>query len=265
MRKLLLGSVALVALAVGPAMAADMRPAPVYTKAPIMEPSYNWTGLYIGGHVGGGWGTSQSTTNTEFPASIAYPIGTSFSQNNETGGLGGVQGGFNYQFSNWVIGVEGDYSWANVTGNETTQSPVFAAVSETTTTKLSNLALATGRLGYAWSNWLFYVKGGGAWGNYSSSSNVLIGGALTATTSSSATRNGWTFGGGIEWGLWNALSAKVEYNHIDFGTATVTVVGLTGNIAGQSALRNTSATVDVVKVGLNYRFNWGGGMVAAKY
>ena len=55
MKKFLLGTVALVALgATVPALAADLGARPSYTKAPVYSaPIYNWTGFYIGGHVGG--------------------------------------------------------------------------------------------------------------------------------------------------------------------------------------------------------------------
>src|SRR3954470_9580831 len=95
MKKVLIGALALSALA-APAFAADM-PARTYTKAPVYTPPqaiYNWTGFYIGGHVGG-----------------------AFSQNNSLEGndgrfLGGVQGGFDYQFApNFVAGIEAQYSW----------------------------------------------------------------------------------------------------------------------------------------------------------
>ena len=91
MKKFLLGTVALVALgATVPALAADLGARPAYTKAPVYAaPIYNWTGFYIGGHVGG-----------------------AFAGDNSLGGndgrfLGGLQGGFDYQFApSWVLGVE---------------------------------------------------------------------------------------------------------------------------------------------------------------
>ena len=61
MKKLLLATVALTVLSIAaPALAADMAPA--YTKAPPMAPIavYNWTGFYIGGHIGGGWADQGS-------------------------------------------------------------------------------------------------------------------------------------------------------------------------------------------------------------
>ena len=55
MKKFLLGTVGLVALgiAAGPASAADLAARPVYTKAPMMAPAYDWSGFYIG--INGGW------------------------------------------------------------------------------------------------------------------------------------------------------------------------------------------------------------------
>src|SRR6202034_4546104 len=106
MKKFLLGTVALVALgATVPALAADLpaRSAP-YTKAPAyVAPIYNWTGFYIGGHIGGACAGNNSLSGSDGRF------------------LGGVQGGADYQFgNNWVIGVEAEYSWlANGNGGVT--------------------------------------------------------------------------------------------------------------------------------------------------
>src|ERR1700741_1529360 len=102
MKKLLLATVALVALgATVPALAADMAARP-YTKAPppIAAPIYNWTGFYIGGHIGAAFGNDNNFN------------GLVVSNNNDARFLGGVQGGFDYQFApNWVIGAEAQYSF----------------------------------------------------------------------------------------------------------------------------------------------------------
>src|SRR5258706_10304412 len=83
MKKFLLGTVALVALgATVPALAADLAARP-YTKAPpyVAQPIYNWTGFYIGGHLGGAFGGDNSLTG------------------NDGRFLGGLQGGAHYQFA----------------------------------------------------------------------------------------------------------------------------------------------------------------------
>src|SRR6201995_4189142 len=99
MKKFLLATVALVALgATAPALAADLGAAPrTYTKAPAyVQPIYNWTGFYIGGHIGGAFAGNNSL------------------EGNDGRFLGGVQGGFDYQFApNWVTGIEAEYSWMN--------------------------------------------------------------------------------------------------------------------------------------------------------
>src|SRR5262249_51067999 len=139
------------------AMAADL---PVKAPAMIAAPAFSWTGFYIGAHVGYGWGTIESTNvNGNAP----FPPGSSHSTD-VNGILGGVQAGYNYQFApNWVAGLEGEFSWSGIDGNSTEASVVPGF----TTTRLDSghdkvnwLATATGRLGYAAGNWLWYVKGG---------------------------------------------------------------------------------------------------------
>ena len=100
MKKILLGTVALVALGAAPALAADLAARP-YTKAPAYAPApvYNWTGFYIGGHIGGAFSGDNS-------------IGTGVTASDNGKFLGGVQAGYDWQFApNWVLGVEGQYSW----------------------------------------------------------------------------------------------------------------------------------------------------------
>ena len=91
MKKFLLGTVALVALgATVPALAADLGARAPYTKAPAYAaPIYNWTGFYIGGHVGGAFAGDNSLSG------------------NDGRFLGGIQGGADYQFApSWVLGIE---------------------------------------------------------------------------------------------------------------------------------------------------------------
>src|SRR6202023_1723769 len=148
MKKFLLGTVALVALgATVPALAADLAARPAYTKAPAyMAPIYNWTGFYIGGHIGGAFegsngfaGTTNSSSNGRF--------------------LGGLQGGADYQFApNWVLGIEGQYSWLG--GNYINASFPGGAIYNNNQRGLGSI---TGRVGYTWGPGLVYVKGGYAY------------------------------------------------------------------------------------------------------
>jgi len=93
-----------------PALAADlpMKAAPL-APAPAVAPT--WTGLYVGGHIGAGWGTIESDAN------IAGVLTLPVSSHNTNGMLGGLQAGYNYQMGWAVLGIEGAWSWANVKGS----------------------------------------------------------------------------------------------------------------------------------------------------
>ena len=102
------GALAVFTLA-APAIAADFPAAPAPAKVPIIAPApiYSWTGIYFGGHVGGAWAEETSTTFTTTALALA---GTQIN-GTPTGFLGGGQVGGNYQFGQWVIGIEADASW----------------------------------------------------------------------------------------------------------------------------------------------------------
>ena len=96
---------------------------------------------------------------------------------------------------------------------------------------------------------LIYAKGGAAWAEdkYSGVWTVL---GFTGAVSAKETRTGWTVGGGWEYALWKSLSAKIEYNYLDFGTDRVSFpAGAFGTYVG-----DIDETIHVIKVGLNYRF-----------
>jgi outer membrane immunogenic protein len=240
MKKFLLGTVALVALgATVPALAADL-PARTYTKAPayVPAPIYNWTGFYIGGHIGGAFSGS-----TNFG-------GLATGNSNNGVFLGGVQGGADYQFaSNWVIGAEAQYSWL-ASGNIGATFPGGFVY----TNNQRGLGSVTGRLGYTWGPALLYVKGGYAYSDNNES--VTLAGAPAAFGFDSSHSNGYTVGAGLEYMFAQNWSAKIEYQYYDFGKSSfVTPVAL----APFGSFRTDDQTV---KVGLNYRFNWGSPVVA---
>ena len=128
MKKILMATVALSALVAAPAMAADLA-RPVYKAAPPVEVGYDWSGLYFGGHVGYGWGNTDITDHSFFGNTFFIPT-QKFDTTN--GFLGGVQGGWNYQFGHFVLGSEVDFSWADVKGDQTSALlGGFASISRT--------------------------------------------------------------------------------------------------------------------------------------
>jgi outer membrane immunogenic protein len=234
MKKLLLGAAVLVAFA-APALAADMAARP-YTKGPAYtapQVVYNWTGFYVGGHLGGAFAGDNSLLG------------------NDARFLGGVQGGFDYQFAgNWVVGAEAQYSWLANNNNG-----VLFPGGTLVTSNNNQLGSVTGRLGYAWGPALLYAKGGYAWRD-NANLTVVNAGLPAAFTTGGNHKDGYTVGAGLEYMFTPNWSAKAEYQYYNFGNTTFN----TGpaDIAG-ARFRNDEHTV---KAGLNYRFGWGGPVVA---
>jgi len=197
------------------------------------------------------------------------------------GGMVGGQIGYNYQFGQGVVGLETDLSWSNIHGSSTQAglAPVvgFPGISigatAATDQRLSYFGTLRGRLGFLPLNpLLVYVTGGLAYGEVKSSTTVAevcnpdpvtCGGQtfVAATGSTSATRTGWTAGGGLEYAIATGWSVKGEYLYYNLGSSSYGLTPLTStNILGQlfTAVATTSTTTDfkgsIVRVGLNYKF-----------
>jgi outer membrane immunogenic protein len=231
MNKLLLGGAAFIAFA-APALAADIPPrtytnAPAYTAPQVV---YNWTGFYVGGHVGGAFADSNSLEGS----------GGRF--------FGGVQGGFDYQFAtNWVVGAEAQYSWLM----NNNQNGVLFPGGTLITSNNNQLGSATGRLGYTWGPALLYAKGGYAWRD-SNNIGVSQGGVPVAFTTNGTHKDGFTVGAGLEYMFAPNWSAKAEYQYYNFGNTSFT--------SGPAEIATSRFRDDehTVKLGVNYRFGWGG-------
>jgi outer membrane immunogenic protein len=167
---------------------------PVY-RAPIGA-IYDWTGFYVGGHVG------------------------FISTDGDSGFLGGGQAGFNYQVGQWVFGVEGQMSATSIKESAVFVMPGVIGRAEGSLDWVSTLA---GRAGFAFDQWLVYGKLGAAWAHGSASASVT-GPGVGTSISTSDTVSGWMLGLGTEYALRNNWSAKIEYNMMDFNPGTIHVV-----------------------------------------
>lgn len=140
----------------GAASAADLGAR--YTKAPAyVEPLFNWTGFYVGGHIGGAWTNEQFTNNGTGAAFGDLSPGDGFRQRN-SGIMGGAQIGYNWQANNYVFGIEGTISGLDNKG--TVVNTVFGAGDDVFSWRANVLATVVGRAGFAVQNNLFYFKGG---------------------------------------------------------------------------------------------------------
>jgi len=254
MKKFMLTAVGLTALGIAPALAADLpaRPAPAYTKAPaIVTPIYDWAGFYIG--INGGGGSSHN----------CWSIIDSAGCHNATVGLVGGQVGYRWQMTNWVFGLEAQGGWANLKGSNTSAFGTFGGQPFLNQTKIDGIGLFTGQVGYAWSNVLWYAKGGAALTHdtYNGIGQVAEPGfpVGSAFDQASETRWGGAVGTGIEFGFAPNWSIAIEYDHLFMGTKSLNFTTPAGVFDRNN---NVQQAVDMGTVRINYRF---GGPVVAKY
>jgi len=267
-KKILLGTTMIAGLTVaGAAQAAD-----VPLKAPRAAPSvFSWAGFYIGVNAGGAWSHDALSTTTVFSptgyfAASSVPAINAVGQQriHASGFTGGGQAGYNWQSGSIVLGVEADINYLGTRGS-TSGSALYPCCAPTGFTVAASmqsgwLFTARPRIGWASNNWLFYVTGGVAVGEVKGSFTFTDTFATALESASiSKTRSGWTLGGGVEVAVAGPWSFKVEYLHVDLGSASTTSTNLTAftpAIAFPTNVYTHSADLksDIVRAGLNYRF-----------
>ncbi len=220
------------------------------------EPStFDWTGFYLGGHIGYAWGNSNwAASKAGMPIAsgsigLAQPVDTF----KESGSFfEGVQAGYNYMLANrFVIGAEADATfpaYPNPTtslgiGGTSALSPSAGAAETYSENVLASGTVRT-RIGYAAGNWLIYATGGLAW----TSDQFTLTRVVNGTTETAfIARLGWAAGAGIEGPIAPHWTARVEYLYTDYGYSSVTFPAL-----GQRF--NSDLSLQELRVGLNYQF-----------
>jgi len=257
MKTLLKATVAAIALlSAGASLAADLRGRGVLPPAPELPTFYNWSGVYIGGHAGGGqqrncWISSRSTVGSGPSPGPASTSTGGEGCHRDTDVVSGGQVGVNWQSGPVVLGAEASGSWSNLKGSGASGGfPLF-----TNETRTDAIGLFTGRLGVAWNNALIYVKGGAAWTNNEYRSFPTTSPAALSTARD--TRWGWTAGGGFEYGFAPRWSVAVEYDFIDTGAESE--VFPSGTVCGTTPCTSRiDQHIHMATLRLNYRFaSWG--------
>jgi outer membrane immunogenic protein len=262
MKRLFLGSLALAAMIAGPAMAADM---PVKAKAPPPPVVWDWSGVYLGGHIGGAW--ARTNWDSDFNCAIGV-LCDSISQD-PSGWLGGAQYGARWQWGTWVFGIEGTYSAASIRANDpSTCTPgvntcigIPGGFDVHHDTRIQTLYTGTASLGYAWDRSLWYVKGGWAGGEIRRNSEDVLGVLIFGGETRNA--SGWTVGTGFEYGVLKTamgyVSLGVEYDYYRLKASGFNGVVTRTGVGGTSFITNASdVTADVHQVVLraNLAVDW---------
>lgn len=279
-----LGTFAFVlALGAAGAQAADVESA--------SEESFDWSGFYVGVHGGYGQGKSEysyeghteywddNLTDPTAPGDPGYGTGDTLqlypelsnvlsggNKQDLSGAFGGAQIGYNLQYSSFVIGAVADISAADFDG-DTANIAIGDGGDFSVSSKVDWFGTIRGRAGLAWDEVLFYGTGGLAYGRVKTSYDYSVDGD-DYSGSTSATKWGWTVGGGIEFALTRNITLGTEYLYVDLGKSDVIddsrqvdyvdhVNGggvWTGYTAGYLDSLSAKTQFHTVKASLNYKF-----------
>ena len=226
-----------------PAYAPAPAPALVY-KPPPARYAYDWTGFYLGSDGGYGWAMPKGTLADAAGVPLTpYSYGVN-------GPLAGLLVGGNYQFDKFVVGVEGDWQWSNLTGNSQTLAPLAAAGSFpsgpfTISTTVKGYASIRLRLGVAFDRFLIFGTGGWAWGNPSTS--YALTGAVPLVTNGGSSK-GWATGAGAEYAFTENVFGRIEYRYTNLAISSFV------DIASNAAQADTNFPISDVRAGIAYKF-----------
>jgi outer membrane immunogenic protein len=219
-------ALALLSAAVMSAQAADQAVprGPSYYPNAYYPTSINWTGWYVGGQFGGSFGSASWTDPFSQTSNSLQPAGI----------LGGGQLGVNWMRDSLLLGAEADFAWTGLESSADAAS--FSS---------RWLSLVTGRVGYAFNQFLVYAKGGAAFA--SARATVIDLGKLVDT--GTTTQVGWTVGGGVEYAINPNWSVRLEYDFVELPSRDMILHGPQGALPV-----GVDFTIQKVVAGINYRF-----------
>ena len=246
---------------------------PVF-KAPPVLTAWTWAGPYIGANIG--YSAGKSKTDAVFKGfTTGAPLLATGSTDNLSGMIGGLQGGYNWQWGNWVGGIEADIQ---ISGQGATPSYLcpgavcnpgiadFACAGDgelRPRPQAGFLGTLRGRFGTTITpDVMVYATGGLAVGSIRSTVRLAgVGfdadgnpGAVSNAVSALTQKAGWTAGAGIEGRLFGNVTGKIEYLYMDFGSISTSVTN-PFNATPVTLSSNSRITDNIVRVGLNYKLD----------
>jgi outer membrane immunogenic protein len=244
-KKHLIGiAVGIAAASASPALAADL-PVKVPVKVVTVDTTVNWSGGYIGLQGGGAWGRAKAAHGTGDPI-FGFPNTDITNWFDISGGVFGIESGYNLQFGHLVIGYESDTSISTKRGSTAFIAPFNPLFTEGVRERW--LSTWRARVGYAQDSWFLYGTGGVAYANVEQQEMSPVG-----LISEKNNHWGWAAGAGLEWMFMPKWSFKIEYLHVGlqeksyFNPAPLPLTFLS-----DQRLRLSD---DIVRVGVNYKFD----------
>ncbi len=254
----------------------------------IPKSTYDWTGVYVGGFVGGATGANVTNKATNSPKLLGViPMGsTSTSTNSSTSGsfMGGGTVGYNWQIPKtpYLIGLEGEYGYLGSSGSSQSQSVGPLGIVQLNTQNKTTIGsdfgygLVGGRIGYALDRSLFYVKSGAVFTqvkstnstNTNTTPDVPLNFNTAGSSSSGGTTTGYAIGGGVEyapsWYSNKNFTVKVEYLYFGIPTTSNSSQNSSSQLIDPSLpypaytessnYHNSTGGISTAKIGVNFKF-----------
>ena len=228
------------------------------TKAPAPAAAYDWTGIYIGGHLGyaTGWSNWSATQGGGTAPSLngSLDFFEAYDGFEGTGSYAlGLQAGYDYMFpSRLVLGVEADVSFPNtLSGSQAISSSLIGQASYQDQVEFSGTV--RGRIGYAPGNWLFYATGGFAYSYDQFTRTQLSGTPAGGSVQPGSTetlfmepRVGGAVGAGVELALTPNWIARLEYLYTGYASRAV-------DFPAAAQRFDSDLAVQSLRLGLDYR------------
>jgi outer membrane immunogenic protein len=240
------------------ALAADLAPLPYRTPPPVLATVFTWTGLYVGGTIGG---AATSINELWSPTFGVFPI---FGSTGGASFAAGFHAGYDWQFApTWVAGIEGDWSRANASGNINQPwvlYPSGVAVPGSFTTMGSTMDWVPSlraRLGYlVRPNLMVYGTMGGTWGkvDYTASNFAPLAPAYATSAAFSNIQGGWVAGGGLEWAIAANWLLRGEYLLYSLSGFPSVVAASANYPTSPSRYSWSNTNVGTARLGLSYKF-----------
>ena len=226
-------------------------------------PLFTWTGFYVGAHAGYAWTDNEVALTSVYPGGLfQIDVGNGTlatkAKVEGDGASGGIQAGYNVQFGGLVLGLEADVSLMDAAAKGTYSAPdlfLFYGIMTHSTfrSELDALGTLRARAGMAFDRALFYITGGVAVGEVTNGFDVSIPGFYENGWSHSRTEWGWAAGAGLEYAIWDNLSAKLEYLYYNLGDRTIRYMD-PPNFGDEYLDYRFKHQGSTARAGLNYRF-----------
>jgi len=233
---------------------------PSHKGGPILPTAYaaNWTGFYLGGQAGYGWGDNHGAYNFGTPDGV---VASGALKRDAQGVIFGAHAGYNQQLeSDLVLGVEASLDGTTLIKRESLAASDLSGNQAALTSMVQSDIQGSlrGRAGYAFGRLLPYVTGGLAIGHFGTQSDFAAGSGPNFAYDGYAThglqwttRLGWTVGGGAEWAVSDHWSIRGEYRYSEFGTVSDTpTVALPGTLYGGGRRLDQNQ----FQIGASYKF-----------